>query len=134
MLQMGEIDTTIIDETEAMNLFRNTRRAIVEERKDGMRDASREHIAAVLALANRKDLPNDIMSVWPSLKFCLTMGNSSLAIPDSADWLRSFTRFRRIIAGEEVEQDNPQHTPLPSGAETHTDSAYGSLFSEVYGP
>ncbi|KAH7388942.1 hypothetical protein BKA64DRAFT_711056 [Cadophora sp. MPI-SDFR-AT-0126] len=131
-----KIDTSTIVETEAMNLFRNIRRAIIEERKDGMRDASREHIAAVLALANSDDVPDDVMSVWFSLKFCLTQSNKNLAIPDSADWLRSFTKFRRIIAGEEVEQDNPQHTPqhtppAPSGVgEAQPDSAYGSMVSE----
>lgn len=132
-LQVTNIDTTTIDEAEAMTLFRNIRRAIEEERKDGMRDASREHIAAVLVLANRQDLPNNI--VWSTLKFCLTVSKPSIAIPDSADWLRSFTRFRRTIAGEEVEQDNPQHAPQPSGVESpHSDSAYDSQFSEVYGP
>ncbi|KAL5320479.1 hypothetical protein ACEPPN_011284 [Leptodophora sp. 'Broadleaf-Isolate-01'] len=130
-LERRKIDTTTIDETEAMHLFRNIRRAITEERKDGMRDASREHIAAVLALANSKDLPIEMLSVWSSLKFCLTYSNASLAIPDSADWLRSFKRFRCIITGEEVEQDNPQHAPPPSGAErAQSDSAYDSLSGE----
>lgn len=134
MLEMAEIDATTINEADSMHLFRNLRRAIVEERKDGMRDASREHVAAVLAVAKRKNPPGDITSAWSSLKFCLTMSNKSLAVPDSADWLRSFNRFRRIIAGEEAEQDTTQHAP-PSGAErAQSDSAYDSQFSEVFTP
>ncbi|KAK0123905.1 hypothetical protein ONS95_008897 [Cadophora gregata] len=131
MLKKAGVDASTIDEVEAMNLFRNIRRGIKEEREDGMRDASREHIDAVLALANSDGVPDDMMSDWPSLKFCLTLSNKSLPVPDSANWLRSFTRFRRIIAGGEVEQDDPQHALPPSGAErAQSDSAYDSQYSE----
>jgi len=130
ILKRSGVDTSTIDELEAMNLFRNIRRAITEERKDGMRDASREHIAAVLALANSNDVPDDMMTVWSSVKLCLTYSNKALAVPDSADWLRSFNRFRRIIAGEEAEQDDTQHTPVSRAERAQSDSAYDSQFSE----
>ncbi|KAL2071815.1 hypothetical protein VTL71DRAFT_13050 [Oculimacula yallundae] len=123
------IDPTTVDENKATGLVRNIRRVVEEERKDGMREASKEHIGALLALASGQEIPND--TTWEQLKFCLTCRNDNIGIPDSANWLRSFTRFRRTIAGEEVEPDHSQHAPQPSPfASPPSDSAYDSRHSE----
>lgn len=131
-LLKAKFDTTTIDQADTMRLFRDIHRAIEKERQDGMRDASREHISAILRLANQKDLPDPKDIDWIMLKLWLEMENPGIEIPDSADWLRSFLRFCRNISGEEVEQDIPQHAAQPSRFEgTLADSSYGSHDSEV---